>query len=95
VPASALRFDQARPYVLTVTGGQARQRAVVLGARGEVLLAGRREPAVEITQGLADGDAVLRGSVGALRDGTPVKMPVAAASTPASAPASPASAASR
>jgi membrane fusion protein, multidrug efflux system len=92
VPVTALRFDQARPYVTRVAGGQAKQRLVTTGARGEVTLAGRREASVEITDGLAEGDTVLRGSVGALRDGTPLRL--AAAAVPAvAAPA--ASAASR
>ena len=92
VPVTALRFDQARPYVTTLAGGQARQRLVTTGTRGEVTLAGRREVSVEITDGLAEGDTVLRGSVGALRDGTPLRL--AAAAVPAvAAPA--ASAASR
>ncbi len=78
VPASALRFDQARPYVVAVTAGQAQQRAVTPGARGDVLIAGRKEAGVEIVHGLAEGDTVLRGTVGALRDGTPLRLPVAA-----------------
>ena len=42
--------------------------------------------AIAIDAGLAPGDVVLRASVGALRDGTPVRLPAAAAS-PASAAA--------
>ena len=95
VPLSAVRFDQARPRVTTVAAGQARQREVSLGARGEAIFAGHRhsfapsslgarseatsggtsEPAVEVLSGLAAGDLVLRESVGALRDGTPVRLP--------------------
>jgi predicted component of type VI protein secretion system len=59
---------------------------VTPGARGEVLLAGRPETAVEITDGLAAGAIVLRGTVGVLRDGTPVKLP-AGPTPPASAAA--------
>ncbi len=91
VPATALRFDQARPYVITVAGGQAQQRLVTTGTRGEVTLAGRREASVEITEGLNEGDTVLRGSVGALRDGTPLKLvaaPLAANAAPAASAAS-------
>ena len=85
VPASAVRIDQARPYVLVVADGKAVQRAVTLGARGEALLGARPEAAIEITSGLAAGDTVLRGGVGAIRDGTPVHLAGAApAATPAS-----------
>jgi RND family efflux transporter MFP subunit len=95
VPASALRFDQARPHVLAVEDGRAVQRRVTTGARGEVLIEGRPESAVEITDGLAAGATVLRGSVGALRDGTRLTLPPAPPPTsPTSpAPATPASAA--
>ncbi len=74
VPASALRFDQAKPYVLTVEGGRAVQRSVATGARGDVRIDGRSESAVEITDGLAADAIVLRGTVGALRDGTRLKL---------------------
>jgi membrane fusion protein (multidrug efflux system) len=78
VPASAVRDDQARPYVLAVEGGLAVARPVKLGARGEVQLAGQRENAVEVLEGLAPGAVVLRGTVGALRAGTRVQLPAAA-----------------
>lgn len=74
VPLSALRFDQAKPYVLVLADGKAQQRAVATGARGDVAFGGGVEAAVEVTSGLADGDTVLRGSVGALREGTPLKL---------------------
>ena len=89
-PVSAVRVDQARPYVLVVQGGRALQRTVELGARGEATIDGRIESAVELTRGANAGDTVLRASAGALRDGTAVKVaaPSAAASTsPASAAA--------
>jgi membrane fusion protein, multidrug efflux system len=79
VPASALRYDQARPYVLLLAGGRAALRPVQLGVRGEVVFGGRSEAAVEVLSGVAEGDTVLRGSVGALRDGTPLKLAAAAA----------------
>lgn len=83
-PLSAVRVDQARPYVLAIQGGQARQRTVELGARGESQIDGRTESAVELTRGAAAGDTLLRDSAGTLRDGTPVKL------LPAAAPAVPA-----
>ncbi|MDP1650967.1 MAG: efflux RND transporter periplasmic adaptor subunit, partial [Rubrivivax sp.] len=77
VPSSALRFEQARPYVLAVEDGQALQRRVTLGERGDVLSDGQPESAVEVTAGLAAGATVLRGTVGALRDGTRLRLPAA------------------
>ena len=85
VPSSALRFDQARPYVLAVEDGQARQRRVTLGARGDVLVDGRSESAVEVSAGLAAGATVLRGTVGALRDGTRLQLPAAPLAVPEAA----------
>jgi RND family efflux transporter MFP subunit len=87
VPSSALRFDQARPYVLAAEDGRAVQRRVTTGAQGEVLVDGRPEPAVEITGGLAEGATVLRGTVGALRDGTRLLLPAVAAGPAGSAAA--------
>lgn len=75
VPVSALRFDQAKPYVLVVENGKAVARTVATGARGDVAVGGKTEGAVEITSGLEPGAAVLRGTVGALREGTLVKLP--------------------
>lgn len=88
VPVSALRFDQAKPYVVTLEQGVARNRPVVTGARGEVRIAATRESAVAITEGLQPGAVVLRGTVGALRDGARLTLAApAAASAPAAAPA--------
>ena len=78
VPASTVRDDQAQPYVLAVENGTAVARTVALGARGEVLVNEQRESAVEITRGLEVGAVVLRGTVGALRPGSRVTLPVAA-----------------
>lgn len=88
VPASALRFDQSRPYVLTLEDGRAQQRDVVTGARGSVALNGAPEPAVAITSGLAEGAVVLRGTVGALRTGTALRLVGAPPSSTASSGAS-------
>ena len=79
VPATAVRIDQARPYVLAVVDGKVAQRSVTLGARGEISLDGRTEAAVELLgDALAPGTTLLRGTVGQVRDGTPVKPPAAA-----------------
>lgn len=89
VPQSSVRLDQASPYVLLAVAGRVVQRPVRTGARGEVAIAGQPEAAVEITDGVAPGDIVLRGTVGALRDGTRIRLADAApaagaaASTPA------------
>jgi membrane fusion protein, multidrug efflux system len=93
VPVSALRLDQALPYVLTLENGKAVQRRVSTGLRGDVSLGGvAGEASVEIVSGLEAGAVVLRGTVGALREGTLLKLAAVAAPAPA-APASPASAA--
>ena len=74
VPASSLRLDQALPYLLVVEGGAAQARNVKTGGRGEVLIDGRAESAVEITDGVLEGALVLRGTVGNLRPGTRVAV---------------------
>jgi RND family efflux transporter MFP subunit len=79
VPLSAVRVDLARPYVLAVDGAKVVQRSVELGARGEAQFNGATEAAVEIVGGLADGATLLRGSAGAVRDGTAVRLPAAVA----------------
>jgi len=95
VPVSALRFDQAKPYVLAVVDGQAKALPVTLGRRGDARIAGAVEAAVEVTAGLAAGTPVLRGTVGSLREGTRLNLPGRAAPGTSAAPTAPASAASR
>ena len=85
VPLSAVRVDQALPYVLEVVSGKVVQRGVTLGLRGDAEFDGRLDSAVEIVKGLADGATVLRGSAGMVRDGTAVRLGTAPA--PALAPA--------
>ena len=87
VPASAVRFDQARPYVLALENGVAVEKPVTLGARGNVALDGPPEAAVEIRDGLAAGAVVLRGSVGSLRGGTKLVLAGAAKGAPAASAA--------
>ncbi len=93
VPATALRFDQARPYVLAVMDGRAKALPVTLGLRGDARIGSAVEPAVEVTAGVAPGTVVLRGTVGSLREGTRLALPGSAPAV--TTPASPASAASR
>ncbi len=78
VPLSAVRNDQAQPYALRLEGTRVTQRGLELGPRG---LAGTDE-VLEVLRGLDDGDQVLAGSLGAVRDGATVRVaaPAAAAS---------------
>lgn len=84
IPAGALRNDQSRPYVLVAEAGRAAQRELSLGTRGEVDFGAGPEAALEVLGGLAEGEVVLRSSVGALPAGTALTLPaaVAAASAP-------------
>lgn len=72
VPESAVRLDQPLPYVLVVADGKVVQRGVTLGVRGSTEVGG---PAwIAIPSGLRAGEQVLVGSVGLVRDGTPVRL---------------------
>lgn len=90
VPLSTVRVDQAQPYVLAVVGGRVEQRKVTLGQRGELPIDGHTESVVELTSGASEGMVLLRGSTGALRDGTSVRVldaaPPAAAAASAGSP---------
>ena len=85
VPVSAVRVDQAQPYVLAVAGGKVERRPVTLGLRGDASIDGLIDSAVEVTSGIAEGTLLLRGTVGALRDGAAVKV-LTAAAVPAPVP---------
>jgi RND family efflux transporter MFP subunit len=87
VPVSAVRVDQARPYVLAVVAGRVVQRTVGLGLRGQAQIDGVTESAVALTSGVAEGATLLRGSAGSVRDGTPVLLVGSAPGAPASRPA--------
>lgn len=97
VPASAVRSDKSRPFVLVADAGRAAQRVVTTGSRGEVDFGAGPEAALEVLSGLNEGDVVLRGTVGTLPAGTALQLPAAggagkapaAASGPASAPVPP------
>ncbi|MEO8524713.1 MAG: efflux RND transporter periplasmic adaptor subunit [Caldimonas sp.] len=78
LPLSAVRTDQARPYVMLVKSGVAVTTPVTLGVRGAI----GGEPWVEIATGLAEGAPVLGASTGVVRDGTPVRIAPAPAITP-------------
>ena len=84
VPLSAVRTDQAQPYVVQVKDGVARATQVTLGARGVI----GGDAWVEVTSGLSEGAPVLAASTGVVRDGTPLRITAgvpAATSSPASA----------
>lgn len=70
LPLDAVRNDQAQPYALRVDGTRITQRTLQLGQRGR---AGDAD-VVEVLQGLAEGDRVLSGSLGAVRDGASVRI---------------------
>jgi len=108
VPASAVRYDQAQPYVMVLQDGQAQQRRVTTGLRGNVTTAApatpatsaisagnaaasaaREEAVLEITSGVAEGDVVLRGTVGTLRTGTRLALQATGAMVPAATPVAP------
>jgi len=56
--------------VLAVVNGSVAQRAVRTGARG----VSSGVDVVEVLEGLADGTPVLAGTVGTVREGTPVRI---------------------
>jgi membrane fusion protein, multidrug efflux system len=91
LPVTAVRTDRAKPYVLQIEAGQARLREVTLGSLGEV----NGQAWVEIASGLPAGADVLAGSVGALRDGTAVRLMSTASKAPANGNAAASESASR
>ena len=88
VPLSAVRTDRAQPYVQVVeqTGDQLQvaHKPVTLGVRGMDLTQPESETMVGVT-GVAEGSTVLKGHVGALREGMAVKYTAAASAPTASA----------
>ena len=70
VPASAVRTDQARPYVLVVEGERIVRRFVDPGPIGE----GAGRTLRELGASLPEGTRLLAGEVGAVSDGTPVRL---------------------
>ncbi|TFZ00157.1 efflux RND transporter periplasmic adaptor subunit [Ramlibacter humi] len=79
VPLSAIRTDKPSPYVQVVDNGQVMHKQVTPGARGEA----SQETWVGV-EGVPAGATVIKGHVGPLREGTPVKF-TGAASRPAGA----------
>jgi len=87
VPVSGVRLEQSSPYVLVLQDGQAQRQRVQTGVEGMASFGGPAEPAVQILAGLQPGALVLRASVGALREGTRLRLGAVAASTTAPATA--------
>jgi hypothetical protein len=83
VPLSAVRTDKPQPYVQTLVNNKVAHHTVSLGPRGRLAQQTAGEPWVAIS-GLPANSQVLPASVGALREGSPVRLLTAAA------PASPA-----
>ena len=67
VPVSSLRTDKPAPYVQIIESNAVVHQAVAPGVRGRA--DGQNVVAV---QGLAAGAVVIRGNIGALREGTQV-----------------------
>lgn len=79
VPESAVRLDQPLPYVLVVADGKVVQRGITLGLRGVAEAGG--PTLIAVSKGLRAGEQVLAGSVGVVRDGTPVRLTAVATPT--------------
>jgi len=69
VPLTAIRTDKPSPYVQVVESGRVAHRPVTPGARGEA----EHETWVAL-EGVPAGTTVIKGHVGPLREGTPVKF---------------------
>ena len=87
VPLASVRTDRPAPYVQVIENGQVVYKTVELGARGSA-------DGIDVVavKGLNDNMLVLRGNVGSLREGTPVKftaMTAPAASSTAASSAKP------
>ncbi|MCV2356279.1 efflux RND transporter periplasmic adaptor subunit [Paucibacter sp. B2R-40] len=70
-PASTVRFDKARPYVMQIVDGKARAREVELGRSGEL----RGQPALALRSGVPEGALLLTGTAGQVADGTQLTLP--------------------
>lgn len=84
VPLAAVRTDKPAPYVQVVEDDKVVHKAVEPGARGEA----GQETWVAVN-GLQPGAVVIRGHVGALREGTAVKFTAAPGAPSAPTPPSP------
>jgi hypothetical protein len=69
LPVSAVRTDKPQPYVQVLDNGRIAHRSVTLGPRGTV----QGQPVVAV-EGLGEGTQVVAGTVGTLREATPVQV---------------------
>jgi RND family efflux transporter MFP subunit len=72
LPASAVRHEAGRHFVLVLHDDRVEQRQVKTGRSARDAAGG--EALVEIVDGLSEGDRVLAGSVGLVRDGVRVRL---------------------
>ena len=73
VPLGSVRTDKPVPYLQVIENGQVLHRAVALGVRGTTTGAAGSEAVVAVT-GLPEGATVIRGNIGAVREGTQVRF---------------------
>jgi RND family efflux transporter MFP subunit len=94
LPVAAVRLDAAQPYALVLQDGRVHKRVLGLGPRGRTGLTDNSlgTESVAVLSGLTAGDLVLGPHVGAVAEGTPVKLPRKTGAAPA--PSSPAATAS-
>ncbi|MDB5966904.1 MAG: efflux transporter periplasmic adaptor subunit [Polaromonas sp.] len=81
VPVSSVRTDKPAPYVQAVENERIVHRPVETGVRGTA-----GADSVIAVKGLAENTLVLRGQIGALREGTRVRFTPVAGAAPAAAP---------
>ena len=82
VPLSSVRTDKPSPYLQVVENSRVVHRAVELGARGTSGVTIASEAVVAV-KGLPEGTVVIRGTIGAVREGTQVRFTPMAGGTPA------------
>lgn len=81
VPLGSVRTDKPVPYLQVIDNGRVLHRAVALGVRGTTTGAAGNEAVVAVT-GLPEGATVIRGNIGAVREGTQVRFtPMAGGAT--------------
>ena len=81
VPLGSVRTDKPVPYLQVIENGRVVHRAVALGVRGTTTPAAGSETVVAVT-GLPEGATVIRGNIGAVREGTQVRFTPMAGSAP-------------
>ena len=81
VPLSSVRTDKPTPYLQVIEDSRLVHRAVELGARGTTGV-GTGSEAVVAVKGLPEGAVVIRGNIGAVREGTQVRFTPMAGGAP-------------